>query len=68
MEQTSEARIIYTPRSDATPEGELDAVSSVLKFILFESSASKKGTHPGAPDDVKESNGYVATSSISEPR
>jgi hypothetical protein len=54
MEVTKEARILYTPRSDATPEAELGAVSRVLKFILFESKASKKSTRPGAPDDVRE--------------
>ena len=50
----SSARIVYTPRSDATPEGEIAALASVYRFILFESSASKEAAHPGSPDDAKE--------------
>jgi hypothetical protein len=37
--------------------------------LLLSKSVSKKGGSPTAPkDDVKESNGYVATSSIPGPR
>jgi hypothetical protein len=50
----SSARIVYTPRSDVTPEGESAALASVYRFILFESSARKEATHPGGPDDAKE--------------
>ncbi len=46
--------IVYRPRDDATPEGELSAVAAVLAFILFESSASKgNGCAITAPDDAK---------------
>jgi hypothetical protein len=55
MEQTSEARITYSPRPDVTPESEVGAVSCVLRFILFESKASKKAAEAGGPDDAKES-------------
>lgn len=50
----SEARIIYTPRPDATPESEAAALAAVYRFILFESSARKEAAHPGSPDDAKE--------------
>ena len=43
--------IIYTPRPDATPEGGLNTLASVYRFILFESSASKKGGPDTAPYD-----------------
>ena len=48
----SSTRITYTPRPDATPEGELNALAAVYRFILFESSASKKGGLDTAPDGV----------------
>lgn len=60
MERTSEARILYTPRSDAQAQMELDAVSRVLKFILFERNASKKAAEAGGRDDVKVSSEHVA--------
>jgi hypothetical protein len=53
MTQTSEVQIIYTPRPDATPEVELNALSAAYKFVLFGSQASK-----GGPDDL--TNGSTA--------
>jgi hypothetical protein len=47
----------YTPRPDATLEGELDALAACYRFILFESKASKKGAHHGArerPERIKD--------------
>ena len=52
----SNPRIIYTPRPGATPEGEVAALVSIYRFILFESSARKKAARPGGPDDAEESN------------
>jgi len=50
----SSARITYTPRPDATPESELDALAAIYKFIL-ECHASKKAADPtGDPNEVKE--------------
>jgi hypothetical protein len=67
MARTREAQITYRPRADATLQTELDAVSAVLRYALFERRASKKGARPGAPeDDVKESNGYVANSNYNK--
>ena len=38
------ARIIYTPRPDATPEAELDALAAIYCFVLTQSGASKEVT------------------------
>jgi len=50
----SSARITYTPRPDATPESELDALAAIYKFVL-ECHASKKAADPtGDLNEVKE--------------
>jgi hypothetical protein len=54
-------RITYIPRPDATQQGELDTLANVYRFILQKSRASNEGGPGTAPDDVKESNGHVAT-------
>jgi hypothetical protein len=55
----------YTPRPDITPDSELDALAAVYRFILFESSANKKGGPETAPDDAEESkNDRTDTASI----
>jgi hypothetical protein len=36
------SHITCAPRSDATPENELDVLAAIYCFILFESSASKE--------------------------
>ena len=45
--------IVYAPRPDATPEGELNALANVYRFIL-DCHAKKEATRPGGPDDRKE--------------
>jgi hypothetical protein len=45
-------RITYTPRPDATPEGELSALSAVYKFIL-DCHERKKAARPGRPVSAK---------------
>ena len=47
--------IIYTPRPDATPEGGLNTLAAVYRFILFESSARKEGGPESASDDGTKS-------------
>ncbi len=42
-------RITYTPRPDATPEGELNALAVVYRFILC-CAAKKKNPSPTAVD------------------
>jgi hypothetical protein len=60
----SSHRIAYTPRSDATPEAELNALASVYSFIL-DCHAKKKATRSGGLDDAEESkNDRTDTASI----
>jgi hypothetical protein len=59
---TSSDCIKYTPRPDATPEGELSALVAVYRFILDRAKSKEGGPATALKDDVKESNGYVATS------
>ena len=50
----SSARITYTPRPDATPESELDALAAIYKFVL-ECHATKKAVDPtGGQNEVEE--------------
>jgi hypothetical protein len=51
----SNPRLIYTPRKDATPEGELNALASIYRFILFENSTRKGATRTGGSDDAERS-------------
>jgi len=46
--------ITYTPRPDATPEAELNALCAVYKFVLFDSQASKGGSHDLTNHPTKE--------------
>ncbi len=46
--------IAYTPRPDATPEAELDALAAVYKFVLFDSQANRGGPHDLTSDSMKE--------------
>jgi hypothetical protein len=41
----SSRHIVYTPRADAAPEAELDALAAVYKFVLFDSQANRGGSH-----------------------
>jgi hypothetical protein len=51
---TDNARIVYTPLPDSTPESELDALAAVYAFVL-ECHASKKAADPtGDPNEVRE--------------
>ena len=46
----SEARIVYHPRADTTPEGEVAALASVYRFLL-DCHAKKKGGPATTPDN-----------------
>ncbi len=48
----SSPRIAYKARPDATPEGELNALAAVYKFVL-DCRAKKKAAPATAPDDAK---------------
>ena len=55
--------VTYTPRPDATPEGELTALAAVYRFIL-EAHARKKAAAPSGQDDGKGDQHVPATVSI----
>lgn len=44
--------IVYRPRSDATPEAELNALANVYCFIL-DCHPKKEAAHPAAPNEAK---------------
>jgi hypothetical protein len=46
----SERSIVYTPRSDATPEAELSALAAVYEFALRSKNAAPE------PDDCHDAN------------
>jgi len=56
----SSARIIYTPRPEVTPETELDVLCNVFRFLLFESSASKKVAAEPTPEPDGRNDGKKA--------
>ena len=52
--------ISYTPHPDATPEGDSNTLANVFRFVLFESSTSKKkiirfAPEPDGREDIKPS-------------
>jgi hypothetical protein len=49
--------ISYSPRPDATPEAERNALASVYVFILQKHQEKHKGGAATAPDARKEING-----------
>ena len=53
------ARVAYSSRPDAMPEGEINALASVYRFVL-DCHTKKKGTGPGGHDDAEESNDRTA--------
>jgi hypothetical protein len=46
--------VIYSPRLDATPEAELNALAAVYRFVLFDSQASRGGLHDLTSDSTKK--------------
>jgi hypothetical protein len=59
--QSSEVRVTYTPRPDATSETELSALTVVYRFIL-DCRERKKAAPASRPDDAEgEPNGIRAT-------
>ena len=68
---TKAPQTICRPLSGTTPEQARDARARawLRVFEHFNSRVGKEAAQPAAPnDDVEESNGYVATSSLPEPR
>jgi hypothetical protein len=59
-------RITYTPRPGATPEGELNALATVYKFVLDCSERKQGRPTTSGPDDAEGSkNDRTATEIIS---
>jgi hypothetical protein len=56
----SESRIVYTPRPDATPEGEVASLAAVYRFLL-DGHARKKGGPATARDGVMKGFGISET-------
>ncbi len=52
--QTSKARFVYTPRPDATPEGELSALAAVYRLILDHAKKNAAGMTSTNGDDAKK--------------
>ena len=50
----SNTHLTYTPRPDATPESELDALVTVYKFILQRHESRKAADPTGDQNEVKE--------------
>ena len=50
----SSPHLTYVPRSDARSEAELDKLADILKFILIESSASKKAAEASGGEDARK--------------
>jgi hypothetical protein len=59
------SRITYTPRPDATPEVELDALAAVYRFIL-DCHERKKAAPASRPDDAERSSSDGARTIIPE--
>jgi hypothetical protein len=55
----SNPRIVYRPREDATPEGELSTLSAVYKFVISQARR-------GEPHDL--TNGSTAETMKNEPQ
>jgi hypothetical protein len=52
-------RIAYAPRPDATPEGELNALANVYRYVLNKNAAGMTSTNGG--DAMKGSRNDRAT-------
>ena len=64
MRPVSNTRLTYTPRPDATPEGELAALTAVYQFILVAHTRKKAAEASGGEDDGKGDQHVPATVSI----
>jgi hypothetical protein len=47
-------RFTFVPRSDVTPEAELNALAAIYKFILFNSQSSKGVAHDLTNDPIEK--------------
>ena len=47
-------RLVYSPRLDATQQGELNALAACYALILQKHQERKKATGVGSPDDARK--------------
>jgi hypothetical protein len=59
-------RIAYTPRSDATAEGELNALASIYSFVLHSAhkNAAGRTSTNGGDEKERSKNDSLATTRI----
>ncbi len=51
---TASLRVSYTPREDATPEGEIAALAAVFHYVLFQCHEQKKTVGAGDSKEAAE--------------
>jgi hypothetical protein len=56
-------RLVYTPRPDATLEGEASALAAVYRFLL-DRHETKEADHPGGPDDAERRSNEIRDKEI----
>jgi hypothetical protein len=66
MAQISEPAITYMPRSDATPQGELNALKAIYRRAIERFEEVNEGGPATAPDDRKGPKHDPAKVSISQ--
>lgn len=52
---TGSLRVSYTPREDATPEGELVALAAVFHYVLFQRHETKSAEGDGRKEAAEQS-------------
>jgi hypothetical protein len=66
VKQPSNGRISYSPRPDATPDGELNALAAVYKTVLATKKAAEPAPEPSGRDDAEEPKHGVATANLTK--
>ena len=55
----STAIIVYAPRPDATPEGEIDALAAVYAFLIRARATKKAVAGPDGEEDARKGDIHV---------
>ena len=53
----SRPEVIYTPRTDATPEAEVNVLAAVYALAIQKYQECKEAAERAAPDDVRRDHG-----------
>jgi hypothetical protein len=59
-----EPRVVYSPCADATPEGELNALASIYRFILNCVGTGDRAPNSGPDDDATKIKHVCAATEI----